>query len=131
MVIVPWFVLPPTQEYFYRQHNPNYKPLPPFMHGCQAPKEQLLDIIDPDNNTAIFIPRGEQGGVENKVIFSAVHRNPKATLFWHIDNEFVGSTQSLHTIEVAPQVGKHTVIVMDENGNSVQRRFTILANDKK
>ncbi len=130
MEIVPWFVLSPTQEYFYRQNNPNYKLLPPFMDACQPPKEQVLDIIDPDNNTAIFIPRGEKEGEENKIIFSAVHRNPKATLFWHIDNEFEGSTQSPHTIEVAPSAGKHTVIVMDENGNSAQRVFRILENKK-
>ncbi|MCL2326943.1 MAG: penicillin-binding protein 1C [Bacteroidetes bacterium] len=131
MVIAPWFVLSPTQEFFYKQHNPNYKPLPPYMEGCQAPKEQVLDIIDPDNNTAIFIPRSEKEDEENKIIFSAVHRNPKAMLFWHIDNEFIGSTQSPHTIEVAPPPGKHTVIVMDENGNSVQRWFRILENKGK
>jgi penicillin-binding protein 1C len=126
MVIVQWFVLSPTQEYFYKQHNSNYKPLPPYMEGCQHAKEQVLDIIDPDNNTAIFIPRSDKNNDENKIIFSAVHRNAKATLFWHIDNDFIGSTQAPHTIEVAPPAGHHKLLVLDENGNSAQRYFKIL-----
>lgn len=128
MVISKQFVLPPAIEHFYKQHNPNYKALPPFMKGCQASKEQVLDIIVPDNNSAIFVPQGNENSGDNMVIFSAVHRNAKAQLFWHIDNNFVGSTNFPHTLEVLPSAGKHQLMVMDEDGNSVQRTFTFLGN---
>jgi penicillin-binding protein 1C len=31
---VSWFVLPPAVEYYYKQHHPAYKTLPPFMLGA-------------------------------------------------------------------------------------------------
>ena len=29
-----WFVLPPLMEFYYKQQNPFYKPLPSFKKGC-------------------------------------------------------------------------------------------------
>ena len=29
-----WFALPPVWEWYYKQHHPEYKPLPPFKAGC-------------------------------------------------------------------------------------------------
>ena len=29
-----WFTLPPVWEWYYKQHHPEYKPLPPFKAGC-------------------------------------------------------------------------------------------------
>lgn len=29
-----WFTLPPVWEWYYKQHHPEYKPLPPFKPGC-------------------------------------------------------------------------------------------------
>ena len=60
------------------------------------------------------------------LIFEAVHRNPNATLFWHIDSEYITQTKGVHKIEVSPSVGKHILTVEDEEGNIVKRRFKIL-----
>ncbi len=125
MHIRSWFVLPPTQEYFYKRNNPEYMMLPPYMDGCAPPKEQVLDIIEPDNNSAIYIPKG-MDGEEGMLIFDAVHRNPNATLFWHIDGEFIAQTHAPHSIEVTPTIGKHKVVIVDEAGNSAVRYFKIL-----
>ncbi|HEX8059469.1 MAG TPA: penicillin-binding protein 1C, partial [Cyclobacteriaceae bacterium] len=32
-----WFVLPPVQEYYYRNHHISYRALPPFRKGCADP----------------------------------------------------------------------------------------------
>jgi penicillin-binding protein 1C len=126
MQIVSWFVLPPAQEWFYKPNHPNYVTLPPYMKGCFSPKEQVLDILQPDNNSAIYIPKGFDGEA-GMLIFEAVHRDPKMQLFWHIDGEYITTTKLIHKIEVAPTVGMHTVFVMDEQGNSVERKFKIMA----
>ncbi len=125
MHIVSWFVLAPSQEYFYRKIHPEYMPLPPYSKGCVAPKEQVLDILEPDNNSAIYIPKGIEGDL-GMLIFEAVHRNPNAMLFWHIDNEYITQTKGNHKIEVSPSVGIHILAVEDEDGNIVKRRFKIL-----
>jgi len=124
MQVVPWFVLSPSQEYFFRKIHPEYSPLPPYKSDCIPPKEQVLDIMEPDNNSAIYIPRGT-GGEAGMLIFEAVHRDPDATLFWHIDQEYIAETTGMHKIEVSPSVGKHTLTVEDNQGNIVQRRFKI------
>ncbi len=129
IVSIPWFILPPAQEWFYKKNHPNYKPLPDYKNGCSPQKEQVLDLIHPDNNSALYIPQGLDGE-QGKIIFEAVHKRPKTELFWHIDNEFITSTKGIHTIEVAPTPGKHTLMVLDAMGNSVQRQFTIVENKK-
>lgn len=124
--IKPWFVLPPAQEYFYRQNHPEYQILPPYMKGCEVQKEHVIDILEPDNNSAIYIPKGIEGD-EGMLIFEAVHRDSKAPLFWHIDNEYITQTMGIHKIEVSPEIGSHTLIVEDEAGNMVKRKFKILS----
>ncbi|HEY6913250.1 MAG TPA: penicillin-binding protein 1C [Paludibacter sp.] len=125
MHIVSRFVLPPSEEFFYRKLHPEYAPLPPYMTSCIPPHEHVLDIMEPDNNTAIYIPKGIEGE-QGMLIFEAVHRNPNATLFWHIDSEYISQTKGTHKIEVSPSIGKHILTVEDEEGNIVKRRFKIL-----
>lgn len=126
MCIIPWFVLPPAQEYFYKKNHPDYVTLPPYLDGCSSPKEMVMDILIPDDNTAIFIPKGidEEEGM---LIFEAIHRDTEATLFWHIDDEYITSTKGTHKIEVSPSIGKHTLVIVDEKGNSIKRNFSILS----
>jgi penicillin-binding protein 1C len=127
---VPWFILPPAIEYYYKQKHPDYKSLPPFMQGCSDEMTKPVDIIYPEQNARIYVPlqiTGERG----KTIFTATDRNDEAKLFWHIDDAFVGTTTRFHQIAVAPGVGKHVLTVMDEDGESVSRNFEVLEGDKK
>jgi penicillin-binding protein 1C len=127
MLIRSWFVLPPAQEYFYRQNHPEYTPLPPYLTGCAPHNEQMMDILVPDNNTAVYIPKGIDGE-QGMLVFEAVHRRKDATIFWHIDDQFIRTTHGIHKIEVAPTVGKHILLIEDEEGNVVKRRFKVLNN---
>ena len=125
-----WFVLPPTMEYYYRQKNAAYQPLPPFMPGCiSGEKDNLLEIIYPDQDAKIYVPL-EISGQRGNTIFKATHRNSNARLFWSIDDEFITATQTFHQIEVQPAPGRHLLTVVDEAGNSRQVMFEILEKEK-
>jgi penicillin-binding protein 1C len=63
-------------------------------------------------------------------VFTATHRNTIARLFWHLDNNFIGTTQQFHQLALNPTQGKHTLTVIDEEGNAITRSFEILAKDK-
>ncbi|MEP6846412.1 MAG: penicillin-binding protein 1C [Panacibacter sp.] len=126
---VPWFVLPPTVEYYYKQRHANYKTLPPFMPGCINENIRPLDIIYPDENARIYVPL-EISGQRGKSIFSATDRNSNAKLFWHLDDEFIGSTTQFHQMAVDPSPGMHTLTIVDENGESVTRHFEIMEKKK-
>ncbi len=127
---VSWFVLPPVQEWYYHKTHPSYRMLPPYKNGCTPPDaDNILAFIYPKQGTRMFVPIGASGKPE-KVVFQVSHQNPDITLYWHIDNKYIGSTQHIHKLAFVPRPGKHTLLVVDENGFSKKVRFEVV-NKKK
>lgn len=123
---VPWFVLPPAMEYYYRQKHPEYKTLPPVAPCCQVNKSiPVMEFIYPTHGIKIFIPR-DQTGLATRVITEAAHRNPSKKLFWHLDETYLGSTRYIHQIELVAGSGNHVLTIVDEDGNSIRCGFTII-----
>ena len=52
-----WFALPPVWEWYYKQHHPEYKPLPPFKAGCGEDSFQSMQFIYPPMNAHIKLPQ--------------------------------------------------------------------------
>ena len=128
---VKWFILPPSMEYYYKVKNSDYKTLPPFKPGCEdVGSNATMDMIYPKNNATVYIPV-ELNGTRGKVVLNAAHRNQNAKIYWHIDNEYVGSTQSFHQLAISPSSGKHTLTLVDENGERLVQIFTVLDKEKK
>jgi penicillin-binding protein 1C len=127
---VPWMVLPPTIEYYYKQRHTDYKPLPDFLPGCVSNSEKIIDIIYPDENSKIYVPL-EATGERGRTIFTATHRKTKSKLFWHIDNDFAGTTENFHQLALNPAPGKHQLTVVDETGETITRHFEIIEKEKK
>jgi penicillin-binding protein 1C len=65
-------------------------------------------------------------GSLGRVVFEAAHRNPATTVFWHLDGEYQGRTRDIHQMALAPPPGSHVLTLVDENGESVTRRFRAL-----
>jgi penicillin-binding protein 1C len=125
-----WFVLPPAMEYFYRARRSDYRALPPLRPGCRgedaAEGRGTMDFIYPGPGGKIYVPV-DLDGRRGHAVFEVVHRDPAATLFWHLDDEFAGQTTHSHqlTVDVAP--GFHTVTVVDDAGRRITRGFEVLA----
>lgn len=135
MVHKTWFVLPPGQESFYRRRNPGYRPLPPYRADCAASSADSsdrspIDFLYPHPGTRIYIPV-ELGGGKGRVVFEAAHGDAEATLHWHIDDRYVGSTTIFHerAFDVAP--GRHAVTVVDDLGNRARRTFEVLSGKRE
>ncbi|HEY9046546.1 MAG TPA: penicillin-binding protein 1C, partial [Ohtaekwangia sp.] len=127
MVEANWFVLSPVQEYYYKPKNITYRPLPPFRKDCQSSFSVVtMDLIYPKPHARIFIPRDLDGKMGDAV-FELAHRNPTITVFWHLDGTYIGSTKKSHHLTVNPQQGKHTLTVMDENGEMLVQEFEVLS----
>lgn len=130
MVHQPWFVLPPAMEYYYKIKNSDYKMLPPFKPGCtDAGSNYVMEMIYPKNNASVYIPV-EFDGSRGKVVLNATHRNSNAKIYWHIDNEYVATTKTYHQLAVSPPAGKHTLTLVDENGERLTQSFTVLDKEK-
>ncbi len=126
-----WFVLPPAMEYYYRIKNSDYKTLPPYLTGCDFNgANNVMELIYPKNGAVVYIPL-ELNGQRGKVVLNAAHRNQHVKIYWHIDNEYVATTTNYHQLAVSPMPGKHTLTLVDENGERLEQVFTILDKEKK
>jgi penicillin-binding protein 1C len=122
---VSWFVLPPVQEYYFRAKNVSYKSLPPFRKDCVNPSAiASMDLIYPKLDSRIFIPR-ELNGQLGSALFEVAHRNPQTIIFWHLDGNYLGLTKGSHKMAVDPQPGKHVLTLIDEQGEVLERGFSV------
>jgi penicillin-binding protein 1C len=124
-----YFVLPPAMEYFYVLNNPGYSKAPEYMQGCKELSEnrskEIMEIIYPENLSNILIPVDISGDTL-KVIFKAKHRNPDAEIFWHINENYYGSTKIFHEISVMLPEGEFKLSLVDNEGNLSSRNFKIV-----
>ena len=61
MISRPWFVLPPAQEYYYRNYHIDYIPLPPVKPGCGQDLNRQIELIYPEHNAILYLPKGFSG----------------------------------------------------------------------
>ena len=119
-----WFTLPPVWEWYYKQHHPEYKPLPPFKAGCGEDTFQPMQFIYPPMNARIKLPKQLDG---SKVFLTVelAHNNPNATVFWHLDETYQAQTQDFHKISLQPAAGKHSLTAVDGEGNTISTTFFV------
>lgn len=124
-----WFVLPPAMEWFYKRNNPQYKSLPSYRADCLADaSEKPMAIIYPKTPSTIYVPI-QLDGTLSRTVFEATHRNKASTIYWHIDDEYLGSTKDIHQMELAPSVGDHYLTLVDENGIALKQRFSVIGKN--
>jgi penicillin-binding protein 1C len=132
MIHQPWFILPPAMEYYYKVRHRDYKILPPFSPACFDEQDAYrpMDLIYPKNNAKVYIPI-EIDGKRGKAVFNAAHRDPKAKIFWHLDNEYISTTVEFHQLALSPPAGRHVITLLDEKGNRLVQNFEVLDKEKK
>tara|TARA_R110002096_G_scaffold83518_1_gene193590 strand:+ start:8656 stop:11007 length:2352 start_codon:yes stop_codon:yes gene_type:complete len=119
-----WFVLPPLMAYYYKTKNPFYKSLPKFRSDCIGDNSVSIQFIYPKANNTIFLPK-DFDGQTNDLILKIANSKPESTVFWSLDDTYIGSTKDIHELGIKPKQGKHVITVVDEFGNEVKRRFEI------
>ena len=111
------FRLPPGMEWYYKTWHPEYEVRP-------ARDAAQLEFLYPEPGSILTLPRQLDGSTPGAV-FQAVHRDQNATLFWHLDGEYLGETRFIHQMRLNPAPGKHTVTVVDGDGHSVSVGFSV------
>lgn len=119
-----WFTLPPVWEWYYKQHHPEYKPLPPFKTGCGEDTFQPMQFIYPPMNARIKLPK-QLDGSKGFLTVELAHSNPNATVFWHLDETYQAQTQDFHKISLQPAAGKHSLTAVDGEGNTISTTFFV------
>ena len=123
----PWFVLPPGQEWFYTKRHSDYRPLPPWREDCRPAEEQTaaISVLYPRDGAEIYVPV-ELSGERGRVVFEAAHRERNGQIHWHLDEDFVGSTEDIHQVALAPSPGAHRLTLVDTKGHRLVHRFVVL-----
>lgn len=124
MIHQPWFVLPPLQEFYYKNKDATYKALPSYRSDCHRESQSSMDFIFPKANSSVYLPKGFEGK-KNELILKIAHSNPETRVFWYIDQEYIGTTIQFHEIAILPTPKKHLITVIDEHGNELKRWIEI------
>lgn len=123
-----WFVLPPVMEWYYRRRNVSLS-LPEWRSDCtQEAETRNMAFIYPDDNPVLFLPV-ELDGNPGSIIFEAAHRTPSTMIYWHLNEQFLGTTKDIHQVAVSPQQGSYTLTIVDANGERLSRTIRINRRD--
>ena len=118
------FILPPVWEWYYKQHHPEYKTLPHFMTGCGEDSHLPMAFIYPQSSARVYLPK-QLDGSDGEITFELAHSNSNATVFWHIDSDYLGTTRDFHKYTFLPSRGKHSITVVDNEGNTLSVSITV------
>jgi len=123
---VPWFTLPPVEEYYFKKVN-RYALLPPFRNDCVVDSRlSMMEIVYPKTEAKIFVPR-ELDETLSSAVFQVAHRNDGAKVFWHLDGEYLATTQKDHQLPLMISPGHHKLTVIDDQGATLERSFEVVA----
>jgi penicillin-binding protein 1C len=126
---VSWFVLPPVQEFYYRQKNPGYKEIPAYRKDCEEKNDiSQMQMVYPEAGTIVYVPF-ELDGSRGRLICEAVHRKPGIEVFWHLDEQYLGKTRGRHQMAILPEKGKHILTLVDGDGGRISVSFEAIEKD--
>lgn len=120
-----FYVLPPVMEWFYKKHSPLYRPLPAFYPGCGAMHpDDVMSFVYPKDDAKVTIPIGIRGD-RQQVVFEIAHRNPQKTIFWSLNDTFLGKTRLNHQMPIDVERGTYDLRCVDEDGIELRRRIIV------
>ncbi|MBN1423441.1 penicillin-binding protein 1C [Candidatus Fermentibacteria bacterium] len=102
------------------QRHPPHHPSCPTLSG-----DSPVDIIYPSRQARLFVPRDIDGSYQ-KVTLRAAHSAADATLYWYLDQSFLGATVGEHAMPADLAGGRHSLQVIDHTGHARQVSFTVV-----
>ena len=124
---VSYFIPSPKEMFFMNKGGRAVQALPPFHPDClsASTESQIEFIYPPSNNFKLFIPR-KLNNDKSKLVFSAVHSTETESLFWHLDNSYLGETKFIHDMSFRAGKGKHVMLLKDKKGVEKRIVFEVL-----
>jgi penicillin-binding protein 1C len=91
---------------------------------CVTNQHNAIEIIYPEQGKSIVVPRDFDGKLQS-IVCRAANQQSQAEIFWHLDEEYLGSTRGVHEMPILPQIGKHTLTIVDNYGNTISAKFEV------
>lgn len=116
-------IFPPDVSQYLRLHRRIVESLPPHRQDCPAlAGGNPLQIIYPQDNTALWIPRDFDGQLQ-KVHVRVAHQQRDCRIYWYLNDSYQGVSKERHELALELSKGWHELKVVDETGNSSRVRF--------
>ncbi len=123
------FVLPALEEFYYKSKHPDYQVLPPYRKDCldagHLAKNKPMQLIYPKPRAKIYVPK-DLDGAQSSTVFKVAHRTPDTKIYWHINDEYAGATETFHQLKLNPEPGEYRLTLVDANGYRLEEQFEIL-----
>ncbi len=117
---------PPEVVQLLRKRGININRIPPHNPACPGLESiNPISITYPGAGTKIFLPR-DFGGNYQKILCRASHRQANTTIFWYLDDCYLGQTRKIHEMPIRSNPGWHTLCIIDENGNRAALHFHLV-----
>lgn len=126
-----WFTLPPLVAQYYQRTHADYEVLPDMHPDCKHNSNQSRSPIAleyPYPDAHIYLPI-DVHGEKQKTLAKAIHRDEAASLHWHLDGKYLGTTETFHSMPINADQGSHTLVIVDDLGNKVSSRFEVVGNN--
>ncbi len=125
-----YFVVPPIHRYYMVDSEVVLDYLPDWRQDClenlpEITQQLPFDIEYPSEGLKLSIPVQLDGKL-GRIIAKAKHNNDAAQLYWHLDKEYLGSSQHIHEKTIVANPGWHKLTVVDEKGYKIDRWFKVL-----
>lgn len=122
-------IYPPDIAYYLRLKGQFITPLVAHFPNCPAYKaEQAVSIIYPNLDANVFLPRDFDGKTQ-AVLCRVGHNQSDESIYWYLDDHFLGTTSKTHSLPVHFKEGWNTLKVIDSQGGQDSKRvFAAIAN---
>lgn len=118
------FVLPPLQAYYYKNQNSEYTALPPYRIDCKNEAKPPMEFIFPKTDSQVHITKSFEGK-QQEVILKIAHETPENSVFWYLNDQYLGATKEFHEMPILPKDGTHRITVIDTQGFEIQRTLVV------
>lgn len=113
-----WFTLPLLMEKYYKIRHADYKLLPPYLN--QNSKKLEIEMIYPRPDASFTFSSSQ-----TEIVSEVVCTNPKTIIHWHLDEEYLGTTETIHQMVVKPKKGKHEFVLVSQDGQRLIQKFEV------
>ena len=62
-------------------------------------------------------------------MFKLAHTKSNATVYWHLDGNYIGKSKGYHNKQIYTSIGKHKLTMVDIDGNEIIVKFEIKKTD--
>ena len=83
-----------------------------------------MAFVYPKSDAKVSIPIGIRGD-RQQVVFEIAHRNPQKTIYWTLNDKFLGQTRLNHQMPIDVEKGTYRFRCVDEDGVELIRKIVV------